>query len=72
MTQSSPGAFGLPGRADKTSTGIVADGQEWETKDQVIKQVQVGPAKASWSYLTGAGIPEGDGKIKHRIVESQI
>lgn len=72
MTQSSPGAFGLPGRADKMSTGIVADGQEWETNDQVINEMQVGPAKASWSYLTGAGIPEGDVKRKHRIIENQI
>ena len=54
------------------STGIVADGQEWETNDQVINEMQVGPAKASWSYLTGAGIPEGDVKRKHRIIENQI
>ena len=43
VTPSPPHAFSPLGRADRASTGIMAEGQEWETKDQVIKEVQAGP-----------------------------
>lgn len=72
MTQNPPDAFSLVGRTDATSTGIRTEVQQWETQDQVIKQVQVGSGKGFLELSYRPGTPEGDVKRKYRLTENQF